>query len=62
MILLVLILASWTYLAVRLMNSRRARPAVALVAAPAVDTQPEPWGRLDDLQLTRLLRHAARGD
>ncbi|MCW2497231.1 hypothetical protein [Jatrophihabitans sp.] len=58
MFILLLVMAGWTYAAVRLIHARRAEPAGTLPSPPAV---PEPWGRLDDLQLTRLLRQAARG-
>ena len=60
MILLVLITAGWTYVVIRLIRSRSAATVAAQPVRPA-PLQPVAWGRLDDMQLTRLLRDAARG-
>jgi hypothetical protein len=61
MILLVLITAGWTYVVIRLIRSRSAAAAVASAPVHSTPMQPVAWGRLDDMQLTRLLRDAARG-
>lgn len=60
MILLMLVMAGCAYVAVRRFRTRTALAH----AAPPPESRPmtfAPWGTLDDLQLTRLLRDAARG-
>jgi hypothetical protein len=61
-ILLVLALAGWTYLVIRTLRSRQAQATLVSSSPAAPDAPPEAWGHLDDMQLTRLLRHAARDE
>jgi len=61
MIVLILMVATWCFMVVSLMSRRSQRGAPpTLVSGPQLHC--EAWGRLDELQLTRLLRKAAEKD
>jgi hypothetical protein len=60
MLFLVIVTALWAYRAVRMVRGRLTSPAVER-PHPGPPTS-ERWSRIDDIQLTRLLRHAANGD
>jgi hypothetical protein len=65
-IILVIVIALCIYHAIRNIRSRRTvsteyrQPSID--PTPGTATAAERWGPIDDMQLTRLLRHAAHGD
>jgi uncharacterized SAM-binding protein YcdF (DUF218 family) len=62
MIILILATAGSAFMIVRLIHARQS--ATAHAPEPAINpvVAVESWGRMDDLQLTRLLRAAAAGE
>ena len=61
MILFILMMAAWSIMVVSFM-SRRSHRLTPPVPDSGSQSRAEAWSRLDELQLTRLLRNAAQAD